>query len=1084
MTASSIQGWPSLTIKCTSLDYVNRNKQLMYGIIDKMNNQNIQKTYTITQPHSSLSVRVNIYTIRNFAASDNIQVFMDGTMQGQYQKAANQNLGKILCLTKYDYLYQFYKNITHSANTFTLAFQSSISTYASTGGFALSELYIEIDTCYPGCQTCSGPANNQCLTCITGAVANNGQCQCTTGFAYQTSCVPTCPSGSRGEPTLLICVQDYCDASVCATCDNTTKSCTSCKSGFYLLYNQCVATCPTYTIKQGNVCQDILPSNGMYLLKALFQTFVSESEIAAGGLTVTGLEGNGYGTVTSSGAYTSVCNGVYYIGGYMLAASNASFKRTFTQLPPHSQIRVGFTFVAIDNWDKEYIYINYDGQQASNFMVNEAITIDKLCGLEKFMDLVFYVDKTAIHTSPTLNLEIKATLSLNSSQKSYGLRNLFVILIQCSQWCISCNPTACLQCDITHYLYKGSCYVTCPTTTYIDQNRECHDCDASCATCGGPNNTDCITCPPGKLLYNNGGWTCVSNCPATNYYSDGTKCQKCDSSCLTCFGGSNNNCQTCNAGVFLYQNQCLASCPSNTFVSGNPQTMICKQCLKCDAGCLTCKGPLSTNCLACQTGKYLFQDNSCQTCNPKCQSCKGNQPTDCLTCPSGKYMFADNSCNNCDTLNRFYIDGLKCLQCNPQCYNCQGPLPTNCLTYPKGEYLFADNSCQNCNTKNGFFISGMKCLKCNALCQSCKGPLPTDCLTCPLGKYLQSDRSCQDCDTFNGYFIDGIKCNKCFGKCSSCSGPLPNDCLTCPVGKFLLPDYSCQYCNTQDGFFIRNTKCIPCNPGCKTCKGSLITDCLTCPDQKYLFTDNTCRTCLTSKGYFKKNIQCLPCDQTCQTCFGENKNQCLSCTENSQLFQSFCEQQYDTYHSNYFSNQKIEQTQQYFQTGGQISFASSITSSIILSMISSSSFSLVATGLNSQKVSYHILINTKLPAQISKVFIEFKSSFPSMQYKYLNAYESILDQSDTQFQDSRYKLVNLSFNILQSCGHTLFVFGICLFVFISFYLLVEKLNDQNTIQQKSKIVYQRLISNIIIQFCQLVITMLVVGVKQNQKERL
>ncbi|KAL4499151.1 hypothetical protein ABPG72_017053 [Tetrahymena utriculariae] len=297
MSASSIQGWPSLTIKCTSTDYVNRSNQMMYGIIDKSNNQNIKKTYSITQPHWSVSVRVNIYTLKSFAASDNIKVFMDGNMQAQYQKGTNGGIGKSLCLSNNDYLYQFYKNITHSQNTFDLTFQSSISTAASTGGFALSELYIEIDTCYPGCQTCSGPAMNQCATCITGAVANNGQCQCTTGFAYLTSCVTTCPAGFRGEPTLLICVQDYCDTSVCQTCYHPKSVCTSCKSGFQLLEKQCVTSCPTYTTKQGNICKDILPSNGMYLLKALFQQFVSESEIAAGGLTVTGLEGNGYGTV-------------------------------------------------------------------------------------------------------------------------------------------------------------------------------------------------------------------------------------------------------------------------------------------------------------------------------------------------------------------------------------------------------------------------------------------------------------------------------------------------------------------------------------------------------------------------------------------------------------------------------------------------------------------------------------------------------------------------------------------------------------------------------------------------------------------
>lgn len=47
--------------------------------------------------------------------------------------------------------------------------------------------------------------------------------------------------------------------------------------------------------------------------------------MAAAGLSVTGFEGDGFGTLTSSGALTGICNGVYYIGGFMLAATNGKF---------------------------------------------------------------------------------------------------------------------------------------------------------------------------------------------------------------------------------------------------------------------------------------------------------------------------------------------------------------------------------------------------------------------------------------------------------------------------------------------------------------------------------------------------------------------------------------------------------------------------------------------------------------------------------------------------------------------------------------------------------------------------------------
>ncbi|KAL4499150.1 hypothetical protein ABPG72_017052 [Tetrahymena utriculariae] len=882
---SAITGWPQQTIQCTSLDISNRKNQKMFGIIDKTNNQNIQKTYTITQPHWSISVRVNIYMLKSFAVSDSISVYMNGVMQQSFQKGTNNNIGVALCLSKNDYLYQFYKNITHSANTFVLQFQSSISTTASTGGYALSELYIEVDTCYPGCQTCSGPAQNQCLTCITGAVANGGQCQCTTGFAYQASCVSSCPTGLRGDTTLLICVQDYCDTSICQVCDNTNKVCTQCKSGYYLLYNACVQSCPNYSSTQGNVCQDSLPASkiklifvlqqfyqkqildGAYLLKALYQNFVSESEITGSGLTVTGLEGNGYGTLTSSGAYTSVCKGVFYIGGYMLAASNASFKKTFTGLPPHSQIRVGFTFVAIDDWDSEYIYIYYDGSQASSFMVNINDTVDDLCGLSGFLDLVYQVDKTAIHTSPTLNLEIHAIISKDSSQKSYGLRNLYVIVIQCSQWCISCNPTACLQCDITHYLYKGLCYVTCPTTTYIDLNRECHDCDTSCATCGGPNKTDCITCPPGILLYNNAGWTCVNQCPPTNYYSDGTTCKKCDTSCLTCSAGANNNCLTCNIGIYFYQNQCLVNCPSSTFVNG-------VNCANCDNSCLTCSGSSNSQCLSCASPNYLLTSG----------------PKKCTSCSASLFLHIDGSCvTQCP--NGFYGTNGSCKACPTQCITCivQGATPI-CASCPPTQALYNGNCVASCPAKTFQSNNGTTnvCNSCDNSCQTCSGPNANQCLSCLLPNYFQPNTfQCVTTCSVKFYPVQNTAtCAPCDPTCYQCSASTANDCTSCS-GNLYLQNNTCK-ATCQNGTFPNSTtnQCQQCDSSCLTCSAATNVDCLSCSSPNFLQTDrNSCLpTCKASEYKDLTTNKCFQCNPACLACSGPGSDQCLGCLPGQFLF--------------------------------------------------------------------------------------------------------------------------------------------------------------------------------------------------------
>jgi hypothetical protein len=83
---------------------------------------------------------------------------------------------------------------------------------------------------------------------------------------------------------------------------------------------------------------------------------------------------------------------------------------------------------------------------------------------------------------------------------------------------------------------------------YFDDkiNVQCQKCDYSCSTCNDL--TQCTSCNSSLQRYMNTS-TGINLCLCANgYYSEYgiESCMFCDASCSTCNGGNNNNCLTCN----------------------------------------------------------------------------------------------------------------------------------------------------------------------------------------------------------------------------------------------------------------------------------------------------------------------------------------------------------------------------------------------------------------------------------------------------------------------------------------------------------------------------------------------------------
>lgn len=99
-------------------------------------------------------------------------------------------------------------------------------------------------------------------------------------------------------------------------------------------------------------------------------------------------------------------------------------------------------------------------------------------------------------------------------------------------------------------------------------------CDALCDGCSGSGNTACSSCASSKLSVESTSLTCVNDCidAGSNYFLDGGVCKECDAVCATCGGSNPYDCLTCAAGKLEIidspsknPKHCTDSCGAGTF---------------------------------------------------------------------------------------------------------------------------------------------------------------------------------------------------------------------------------------------------------------------------------------------------------------------------------------------------------------------------------------------------------------------------------------------------------------------------------------------------------------------------------------
>jgi hypothetical protein len=423
--------------------------------------------------------------------------------------------------------------------------------------------------------------------------------------------------------------------------------------------------------------------------------------------------------------------------------------------------------------------------------------------------------------------------------------------------CARC-PYACTACSSS-----GDFGCTACLTGFYLNNGRCEKCHPFCATCSGPSPSDCLTCPVLHSL--DAGYCKPSSCGVGARINYAAKdCTSCHGSCASCTGPLATDCYTCPTGRLLIgaTMTCVSSCPVSTFYN-----LAALACQACDASCLTCTGPLPTDCTMCFTGGYKIQVNSslcasgcnprsyldplfpnnCQPCHASCDTCLGGLSTNCSSCFTPQVLDLDNSCQPQCSPGYFEANPGVCGPCGYNCKTCTVRGPSNCTSCFSDSYLRQDGACYMYCALGTFYDPVMQfCQACDFSCKNCSGYSPTECLSCQTGVYLLPDGSCQKNCPARTYIKDGVSCHACSTTCETCTGETEKDCSLCASGLFMTANSTClPECDLRFFSEPKSRKCLACDPTCVTCTGEGKDQCLSCANPEYcsLTQTGTCIDC-------------------------------------------------------------------------------------------------------------------------------------------------------------------------------------------------------------------------------------------------
>ena len=371
--------------------------------------------------------------------------------------------------------------------------------------------------------------------------------------------------------------------------------------------------------------------------------------------------------------------------------------------------------------------------------------------------------------------------------------------------------------------------------------KSCASCSSSCVNCIF-DKTSCTECPIGKSLYND---HCLDTCPAGTYkkldFSSNTlyclacayPCQACEnltycSKCQTPFSALSGVCYynktkvgMCDASEFSLDRFCVERCPDSSVPEGH----VCK----CDESCPRCSFNMTNldriDCYLCEDpAKYSYKGRCMDYCpsttwiydenaiiddnhDPfRPDGDRGGRNLLGLAKPKTKYCYDDCPAG---FLRSFTNNTRICLR------NCPAGTTTyqgTCLlsSCPEGFYLNPSNtSAFDLNydnyTINDYF--SFFCSKCDVSCRFCNGPTANNCTGCYAGKFLQSNDSSLNTEQIKDLYTTSL----------SGISQLSNKILNHYTSFGAFCDYPCPV-----GLIPYNQICLICFQNCDECANPLI----------------------------------------------------------------------------------------------------------------------------------------------------------------------------------------------------------------------------------------------------------------------
>jgi len=119
------------------------------------------------------------------------------------------------------------------------------------------------------------------------------------------------------------------------------------------------------------------------------------------------------------------------LGGHGLTSSK-KLSKTYTDLPPHTLVRIKANYHMLDNWEGEHGFMKADDQTLwkkkgispkGHQMLNQ-------CGNKDHADPLMnrQIDKILAHTGNSLKLDFGSTLQKNPSEASYGVDDVMIFV--------------------------------------------------------------------------------------------------------------------------------------------------------------------------------------------------------------------------------------------------------------------------------------------------------------------------------------------------------------------------------------------------------------------------------------------------------------------------------------------------------------------------------------------------------------------------------------------------------------------------------------------------------------------------------